>query len=142
MEGADLQVPGGLVSMAFGVFVQRLHGAWPTAVRKSVFGSICAATGAPKEHFGCQKATKKCKRCGFLEKLAKLIWIGEYHTILMGRSSQKSSKNRFKMCFKAATLTSAVFDHKCASEGRSGAPLGDFCCPTWAPLGHPPERNS
>ena len=61
-EGADLLVPGGLVSMAFGVFVQRVHGAWPTAVRKSVFGPICAATGAPKDHFGCQKATKKCKK--------------------------------------------------------------------------------
>ena len=81
-EGADLLVPGGLVSMAFGVFVQRVHGAWPTAVRKSVFGPICAATGAPKDHFGCQKATKKCKKGGLLEKLAKLIWIGKYHTIL------------------------------------------------------------
>ena len=135
-------VPGPLVYTASGVFVQRVHGAWPTAVRKSVFGPICAATGAPKEHFGRQKATKKCKRGGLLEKLAKLIWIGKYHTILKVRTSQKSSRNRFKMCLKAATLTSAAFDHKCASEGRSGAPLGDFCCPTWAPLGHPPERNS
>ena len=68
--------------MAFGVFAQRLHGAWPTAVRKSVFCPICAPTGAPKEHFGCQKATKKSKKGGLLEKLAKLIWTGKYHTIL------------------------------------------------------------
>jgi hypothetical protein len=81
-RGADLLVPGPLVYTAFGVFVQRVHGAWPTAVRKSVFGPICAATGAPKDHFGCQKATKKCKKGGLLEKLAKLIWIGKYHTIL------------------------------------------------------------
>ena len=73
--------PGGLVSMAFGVFVQRVHDAWPTAVRKSVFGPICAATGAPKEHFGCHKATTKCTNCGLFEKLAKLIWNGKYHTI-------------------------------------------------------------
>ena len=39
------------------------------------------------------------------------------------------------MCLKAAVLTTAAFDHKSASEGRSGAPLGDFCGPTWAPWG-------
>ena len=75
-------VPGGSVYMAFGVFAQRLHGARPTAVRKSVFCPICAPTGAPKEHFGCQKATKKSKKGGLWEKLAKLIWTGKYHTIL------------------------------------------------------------
>ena len=91
-DGADLLVLGAPVYKAFGVFVQRVHGAWPTAVRKSVFGPICAATGAPKEHFGCQKVTKMCKRCGLLEKLAKLIWIGKYHTILRVGPSKKALK--------------------------------------------------
>ena len=75
-------VPGPLVYTAFGVFVQRLHGAWLIDVCKNVFCPICAPTGAPQEDFGCQNATKKCKRGGLLEKLAKLIWIGKYHTIL------------------------------------------------------------
>jgi len=75
-------VPGPLVYRAFGVFVQRLHGAWLIDVRKNVFCPICAPTGAPKEHFGCQKATTKCTKCGLFEKTAKLIWNGKYHTIL------------------------------------------------------------
>ncbi len=30
------------------------------------------------------------------------------------------------MGLKAAVLTTAALDHKSASEGRAGAPLGDF----------------
>ena len=37
------------------------------------------------------------------------------------------------MCLKASMFTTAAFDHKSASEGRSGAPLGDF----WEHLGLP-----